>query len=93
MALTVVFKDGAREPDLRHVSSSCENVPGALLEIDDTHWQHPVAGRHARCQFMVGLRSRAHMVTIVEETRERTTRNINTKCNASLLKDWMVHRV
>ena len=40
---------------LRHITSSYENVPGAILEIDGMHWQHPVTGRHARCQFMVDV--------------------------------------
>ena len=44
---------------LRHITSSYENVPGAILEIDGIHWQHPVTGRHARCQFMVDVGSRA----------------------------------
>ena len=59
---------------LRH-TSSCENVPGAILEIDGMHWQHPVTGRHARCQFMVDVGSRAPKITVFEETRERSTRN------------------
>ena len=57
------------------------------------HWQHPVTSRHARCQFMVDVGSRAPMVTILEETRERSTRNNQTsECKESLLKDWFVHR-
>ena len=68
---------------LRHITSSYENVPGAILEIDGMHWQHPVTGRHARCQFMVDVGS----------TRERSTRNNQTsECKKSLLKDWFVHR-
>eukprot|EP00974_Lingulodinium_polyedra_P014793 1431185-Lingulodinium_polyedra.AAC.1 len=47
----------SRPPDLRHVTSSYETVPGAILEIDGMHWQHPVSGRHARCQFMVDVGS------------------------------------
>ena len=42
------------------------------------HWQHPVTGRHARCQFMVDVGSLAPMVTVFEETRERSTRNNQT---------------
>ena len=42
------------------------------------HWQHPVTGRHARCQFMVDVGSRAPMITVFEETRERSTRNNQT---------------
>ena len=34
-------------PALRHITSSYENVPGAILEIDGMHWQHPVIGCHA----------------------------------------------
>ena len=69
------------------------NIPGAILEIDGMHWQHPVTGCHARCQFMVDIGSRAPMVTVFEETRERSTRNNQTKeCKESLLKDWFVHR-
>ena len=57
------------------------------------HWQHPVTGRHARCQFMVDVGSRAPMVTVFEETRERSNRNNQTaECKESLLKDWFVHR-
>ena len=78
---------------LRHITSSYENVPGAILEIDGMHWQHPVTGRHARCQFMVDVGSRAPMITVCEETRERSTRNNQTsECKESLLKDWFVHR-
>ena len=49
----------SKPPALRHITSSYENVPGAILEIDGMHWQHPVTGRHARCQFMVDVGSRA----------------------------------
>ena len=57
------------------------------------HWQHPVTGRHARCQFMVDVGSRAPTVTVFEETRERSNRNNQTtECKESLLKDWFVHR-
>ena len=57
------------------------------------HWQHPVTGRHARCQFMVDVGSRAPMITVFEGTRERSTRNNQTsECKGSLLKDWFVHR-
>ena len=57
------------------------------------HWQHPVTGRHARCQFMVDVGSRAPMVTVFEETRERSNRNNQTaECKKSLLKDRFVHR-
>ena len=45
----------SKPPALRHITSSYENVPGAILEIDGMHWQHPVTGRHARCQFMVDV--------------------------------------
>ena len=83
----------SRPPALRHITSSYENVPGAVLEIDGMHWQHPVTGRHARCQFMVDVGSRAPMITVFEETRERSTRNNQTsECKESLLKDWFVHR-
>ena len=83
----------SRSPALRHITSSYENVPGAILEIDGLHWQHPVTGRHARCQFMVAVGPRAPMVTVFEETRERSTRNNQTsECKESLLKDWFVHR-
>ena len=51
-------------PALRHITSSCENVLGAILEIDGMRWQHPVTGRHARCQFMVDVGSRAPMITV-----------------------------
>ena len=57
------------------------------------HWQHPVTGRHARCQFMVDVGSRAPMVTVFEETRERSNRDNQTaECKESFLKDWFVHR-
>ena len=68
----------SRPPALGHITSSYENVPGAILEIDGMHWQHPVTGRHARCQFMVDVGSRAPMVTVFEETRERSTRKLAT---------------
>ena len=61
----------SKPPDLGHINSSCENVPGAILEIDAMHLQHSVTGRHDRCQLMVDAGSRAPMVTIFEETRER----------------------
>ena len=52
------------------------------------HWQLPVTGRHARCQFMVDVGSRAPMVTVFEETRERSNGNNQTaECKESLLKD------
>ena len=60
----------SKPPALRHITSSYEHVPGAILEIDGMHWQHPVTGRHARCQFMVDVGSRAPMITVFEETRE-----------------------
>ena len=83
----------SKPPALRHITSSYENVPGAILEIDGMHWQHPVTGRHARCQFMVDVGSRAPMITVLEETRERSTRNTQTsECKESLLRDWFVHR-
>ena len=83
----------SKPPNLRHITSSYENVPGAILEIDGMHWQHPVTGHHARCQFMVDVGSRAPMVTFFEEPRERSSRNNNTtECKDSLLKDWIVHR-
>ena len=42
---------------------------------------------------MVDVGSRAPMVTVFEETRERSTRNNQTKeCQESMLKDWFVHR-
>ena len=79
----------SRSPALRNITSSYENVPGAIPEIDGMHWQHPVTGRHARCQFMVDVGSRAPMITVFEETRERCTRNNQTsECKESLLKDW-----
>ena len=57
------------------------------------HWQHPVTDRHARCQFMVDVGPRASMITVFEETRERSNRNNQTaECKESLLKDWFVHR-
>ena len=57
------------------------------------HWQHPVTGRHGRCQFMVDVGSHASMVTVFEETRERSTRNNQTwECKESLQEDWFVHR-
>ena len=57
------------------------------------HWQHPVTCRHARCQFVVDVGSRAPMITVFEEIRERSTRNNQTsECKESLLKDWFVHR-
>ena len=57
------------------------------------HWQHPVTGRHVRCQFMVDVGSRAPMITVCEETRERSTRdNQTSECKESLLKGWFVHR-
>ena len=78
---------------LRHITSSYENVLGAILEIDGMHWQHPVTGRHARCQFMVDVGSRAPMVIVFEETRERSNRHNQTAdCKESLLQDWFVHR-
>ena len=52
----------SKPPNFRHVTSSCENVLGAILEIDSMHWQHPWTGHHARCQFMVDVGSRAPMV-------------------------------
>ena len=57
----------SRPPALTHITSSFENVPGAILEIDGMHWQHPVTGRHARCQFMVDVGSRTAMITVFEE--------------------------
>ena len=55
-------------------------------------WQHTVTGRHARCQFMVVVGSRAPMVTVFEETRERSTRNNQTsQCKEPVSKDWFVH--
>ena len=88
-----------KNPDLLLSDTSLPrngNVPGAVLEIDGMHWQHPVTGRHARCQFMVDVGSRAPMITVFfffEETRERSTRNNQTsECKESLLKDWFVHR-
>ena len=46
-----------------------------------------------RCQFMVDVGSRAPMVTIFQQTRERSARNNQTsECKESLLKDWFVHR-
>ena len=37
--------------------------------------------------------SRAPMVTVFEETRERSNRNNqSTECKGSLLEDWFVHR-
>ena len=77
----------SKPPALRHVTSSYEHVPGAILEIDGVHWHHPVTGRHARSQFMVDDGSRAPMVTVFEETRNNQT----TECKESLLKDWFVH--
>ena len=57
------------------------------------HWQHPLTGRRARCQFMVDVGSRAPMITVFEETRERSSRSNQTlECKESLLKDWFVHR-
>ena len=83
----------SRPPALRHITSSYENVPGAILEIDGMRWQHPVTCRHPRCQFMVDVGSRAPMITVFEETRDRSTRNSQTsECKESLLKDWFVHR-
>ena len=83
----------SKPPALRHITSSYENVPGAILESDGMHWQHPVTGRHARCQFIVDVGSCAPMVTVFEETRERSSRNNQTaECKESLLKDWFVHR-
>ena len=83
----------SKPPAPCHITSSYENVPGAILEIDGMHWQHPVTGRYARCQFMVDVGSRAPMVTVFAETRERSNRNNQTtECKESLLKDWFVHR-
>ena len=83
----------SRPPALRHITSSCENVLGAILEIHGMHWQHPVTGRHARCQFMVDVGSRAPMITVFEETRERSSRNNQTsEWKESLLKDCFAHR-
>ena len=83
----------SRRPALRHITSSYEKVPAAILEIDGMHWQHPVTGRHARCQFMVGVGFCAPMVTVFEETRDCSTRNNQaSECKESLLKDWFVHR-
>ena len=83
----------SKPPNLRHVTSSYEHVLGAILEIDGMHRQHALTGHPARCQFMVDVGSRAPMVTVFEETRERSTRNNNTtECKNSLLKDWIVHR-
>ena len=59
-------------PDLWHINSSCENVPGAILEIDAMHSEHSVTGRRARCQLMVDAGSRAPMVTVFEEPRKRS---------------------
>ena len=74
-------------------SPRMKNVPGAILEIDGMHWEHPVTGRHARCQFMVDIGPRGPMVIVFQETRERSTRNNQTsECKESLLKDWFVHR-
>ena len=83
----------SRPPALRHITSSYENVLAAILEINGMHCQHPVTGRYARCQFVVDVGSRAPMITVFEETRERSTRNNQTsECKESLLKDWFVHR-
>ena len=39
------------------------------------------------------LNSRAPMITVFEETRERSTRNNQTsECKESLLNNWFVHR-
>ena len=78
MNTVAVLVKNPKPPALRHMTSSCENVPGAILESDGMHWQHPVTGRHARCQFMVDVGSRAPMITVFEETRERFTRNNQT---------------
>ena len=57
------------------------------------HWQHPVTGRHARCQFMVGVGSRTPMFSVLGGIRGRSTRNNQTsECKESLLKDWFLHR-
>ena len=68
----------SKPPALRHITSSYENVSGAILEIDGIHWQHLVTSRHARCQFMVDVGSRAPMITVLEETRDRSNRNNQT---------------
>ena len=75
--------------DLR---STEHQIPGERAS-GRMHWQHPVTGRHARCQFMVDVGSRATRITVFEETRERSTRNNQTpECKESLVKDWFVHR-
>ena len=90
MIIVAVF---VKNPNDLPFTSSYENVPGAILEIDGMHWQHPVTGRHARCQFMVDVGSCAPMVTVFEKTRERSNRNSQTaERKESLLKDWFVHR-
>ena len=65
-------REESKSPDLGHINSSCEKVPGAILEIDAMHSEHSVTGRRARCQLMVDAGSRAPVVTIFEETRERS---------------------
>ena len=77
---------------LRHITSSNENVPGAILEIDGMHWQHPVTGRHARCQFMVDVGSRAPMVTVFEETlAERLVCSSWKTSSHSNGSRWLLH--
>ena len=93
MIIVVVLVKNPNHLPFVHITSSYENVLGAILEINGMHWQHPVTGRHARCQFMVDVGSRAPMITVFEETRERSNRNNQTaECKESLLKDWFVHR-
>ena len=52
--------DESRPPALRHVTCSYENVPGAILQIDGMHWQHPVTG--SSCSMSVHWLMLAHVL-------------------------------
>ena len=83
----------ARPPTLRHVVAAYETRPGYVLEIDGLHWVHPVTHRHARCQIMTDVASRAPVITVFEETPVRSDKNNTTaEAKRSLLQDWMQHR-
>ena len=83
----------ARPPTLRHVVPAYETRPGYVLEIDGLHWVHPVTHRHARCQIMTDVASRAPVITVFEETPGRNDKNNTTaEAKRSLLQDWMQHR-
>ena len=53
-----------KPPALRHITSSYENVPGAILEIDGMHWQHAVTGHVLRWSLCLRKLENVQIVTI-----------------------------